>query len=164
MKLVYIACSISLAFTATPAFAFDYKLTFDQTCSYNSTKQTFPCEKSDQPVTELKEVRGKWFGVNPTGTKGMELEVVKDDQYITVLRNPVYFSGISLIHLMKKTGRFYWSETAYSDILMYLISAGTMIEVLRCIEMRPQSSRSCGQSNALASSRHRKILGVKCWG
>lgn len=117
MKPFLIACGMSLAFAAAPASAFDYKLTFDQTCSYNSTRRTFPCEKSDQPVTELKEVRGKWFGVNPGGTRGMELEVVKDDQYIMVLRNPVYFSGISLIHLMKKTGRFYWSETAYSDIL-----------------------------------------------
>lgn len=118
MKHFSIACMVVLGGAAGPAFAFDYKLKFEQTCSYNtSTKQTFPCEKSDQPLTELKEVRGKWFGVNPGGTKRMELEVLKDDQYITVLRNPVYFSGISLIHLMKKTGRFYWSETAYSDIL-----------------------------------------------
>lgn len=120
MKHIVIACcmALGLAAAAAPAFAFDYKLTFEQTCSYNrSTKRTFPCQKSDQPVTELKEVRGKWFGVNPGGTNGMELEVLKDDQYIMVLRNPVYFSGISLIHLMKKTGRFYWSETAYSDIL-----------------------------------------------
>ncbi|WP_440531647.1 hypothetical protein [Variovorax sp. YR566] len=110
-----VICAL-LACAATSAFAFDYKLTFDQTCSYDSAKRTFPCKKSDQPVTELKEVRGKWFGVNPGGTNVIELEVLKDDQYITVLRNPVYFSGISLVHLMKKTGRFYWSETAYSDI------------------------------------------------
>ncbi len=106
-----------LVFAAAPAFAFDYQLTFDQTCSYNSSKRTFPCEKSDQPITELKEVRGKWFGVNPGNKNGIELELVKDDQYILVLRNPVYFSGLSLIHLIKKTGRFYWTETSYSEIL-----------------------------------------------
>ncbi|MBT2336480.1 hypothetical protein J7E49_21530 [Variovorax paradoxus] len=109
-------CALALCVVA-PVYAFDYKLTFDQTCSYNSTQRKFPCEKSDQPVAEIKEIGGKWFGVNPGSTNRIELALVKDDQYILVLRNPVYYSGVSLLQLMKKTGRFYWSEAAYSEIL-----------------------------------------------
>ncbi|MBS0450117.1 MAG: hypothetical protein JSS14_02305 [Proteobacteria bacterium] len=104
-------------FLIQPAFAFDYRLVFDQECMYQAPKRNFPCERSDQPITELREISGKWFGVNPGSKNSIELHLVKDDQYILILQNPVYFSGISLIHLMKKTGRFYWTETAYSDIV-----------------------------------------------
>ena len=47
----------------------------------------------------------------------IELSVMKQDDYVFVLNNPVYFSGSSVVHIMKKTGRFYWSEFAYSEIL-----------------------------------------------
>lgn len=115
MKHFFIACCIALAGTA--AHGFEYELVFDQSCNYKSESRSFPCEKSDQPITLVIEQRGKWFGMNPGGKQRIELGLVRDDRYSVILQNPVYFSGVSLLHLMKKTGHFYWTETAYSEIL-----------------------------------------------
>jgi len=115
MKQLFITCGFAL--TAVAANAFEYELTFDQSCSYKAESRSFPCEKTDQPITLIVEQRGKWFGMNPGSKHRIELGLIRNDQYSVVLQNPVYFSGISVLHLMKKTGRFYWTETAYSEIL-----------------------------------------------
>lgn len=103
-----------LVLLANSAYGFDYRLQFEKVCSYS--KGNFPCEPSAEVYKIRQAADGSWIGFN-SPTNMVELSVVKDDKHILILRNPVYFSGISLIHLMKRNGRFYWSETAYSDIL-----------------------------------------------
>ncbi|BEP36691.1 hypothetical protein GmRootV59_36630 [Variovorax sp. V59] len=115
MKHFSIACVMALAGAA--AHGFEYELVFDQSCSYKTESRSFPCEKTDHPLTVVTKQRGKWFGRNPGSNQRIELGLVREDQYSVILQNPVYFSGVSLLHLMKKTGRFYWTETAYSDVL-----------------------------------------------
>ena len=45
---------------------------------------------------------------SPYITHHWELAVLKEDQNILVLDNPVFFSGKSVMYLMKPTHRFYW--------------------------------------------------------
>jgi len=97
-----------------PAFAVEYLLTLEQECGY--AKKAFQCKNSSETSTIAQRPDGTWVGVNPSG-RAVELRVMKNDEFILVLENPVLFSGTSTIHLMKKTGRFYWSEFAYSDML-----------------------------------------------
>lgn len=115
MKQLFITCGFALS--AVAANAFEYELAFDQSCSYKAESRSFPCEKADQPIGSIIEQRGKWFGVIPGSKVRIELGLIRNDQYSVILQNPVHFSGISVLHLMKKTGRFYWTETAYSEIL-----------------------------------------------
>jgi hypothetical protein len=51
---------------------------------------------------------GKWFGHNPGSDHVWELAVLKEDQNILVLDNPVFFSGQSVIYLMQPAHRFSW--------------------------------------------------------
>ncbi|HEX7857354.1 MAG TPA: hypothetical protein VF503_27035 [Sphingobium sp.] len=115
MKNVMVACCVALIGVA--AHGFEYELAFDQSCNYRAQSRDFPCEKSDQPTTLVVEQRGKWFGMNPGSKQRVELGLIRNDRYSVILQNPVHFSGVSTLHLMKKTGRFYWTETAYSEIL-----------------------------------------------
>ena len=99
---------------AQPAFAFEYALSYEQECSYK--EPSFECKESTQRATIRQRPDGKWIGINQPGRE-VELNVMKQDDYMLVFNNPVYFNGSSVIHIMKKTGRFYWSEFAYSEIL-----------------------------------------------
>ena len=45
------------------------------------------------------------------------LDLIKEDSDILILNYPVLYSGIANIVLMKKTGRFYFFEIAYSGAL-----------------------------------------------
>mgnify|MGYP001564199157 CR=1 FL=1 len=103
-----------LLLLAQPALAFEYALSYEQECSYKGP--SFECKNSTQRATIRQRPDGKWVGINQRGRE-IELDVMKQDDYLLVLNNPVYFSGSSLIHIMKKTGRFYWSEFAYSEVL-----------------------------------------------
>ncbi|WP_026610552.1 hypothetical protein [Methylocaldum szegediense] len=96
-----------------PASAFDYILKFEQTCSYESA--SFKCERSSRTARISQKPNGSWVGRE--GSEQISLRVIKDDDYVLVLENPVLFSGTSTIHIMKATLRFYWSEVAYSEIL-----------------------------------------------
>jgi len=96
-----------------PAFAFDYQLTFEQTCKYN--QKSFPCERSDEQET-IRDMGGKWVGVRKDGSI-FDLRLIKNDDNVLIFEYPVLWSGASVIYLMKKTGRFYWSEISYSDSL-----------------------------------------------
>lgn len=106
--------ALLLLLLTQPVLAFEYLLAFEQVCGYE--QRAFPCKNSSERVTIQQRLDGKWVGVNQTGSV-VELRVMKNDEYVLVLENPVYFSGTSVIHLMKKTGRFYWSEFSYSEIL-----------------------------------------------
>ena len=103
-----------LVLLAQPALAFEYLLEFDRECDYQ--EGAFPCKKSAERAVIQQRSDGKWVGVNLDGSK-IDLRVLKNDDYILAFDNPVYFHGTSIIYLMKKTGRFFWSEFAYSDIL-----------------------------------------------
>ncbi len=99
---------------AQPALGFEYLLSYERECSYKGP--SFECKKSAERATIRQRPDGKWVGINQPGRE-IELSVMKQDDYVLVLNNPVYFSGSSVVHIMKKTGRFYWSEFAYSEIL-----------------------------------------------
>jgi hypothetical protein len=60
---------------------------------------------------------GKWLGIEGASQRVFPLGLIKKDEYVMVFDYPVLYSGIATIVLMKKTGRFYMSETAYSDAL-----------------------------------------------
>ena len=100
---------------AQPALAFEYVLSYEQECDMRSGR-SFECRSSSKRTTIRQQPDGKWVGINPDGSQ-IGLSVMKHDDFVLVLNNPVFFSGTSVIHIMKKTGRFYWSEFAYSEIL-----------------------------------------------
>lgn len=106
--------ALLLMLVAQPALAFEYVLSYEQECSYKGP--SFECKESAERATIRQRPDGKWVGINQPGRE-VELNVMNQDDYILVLNNPVYFSGSSVIHIMKKTGRFYWSEFAYSEAL-----------------------------------------------
>ena len=91
------------------AAAFEYLLTFEQVCSYQN--RAFPCKPSQSTATLRQRPDGKWIGVNATSET--ELRQVKNDENVLVLQIPVSYSGSSELSLMKKTGRFFWSEFSY---------------------------------------------------
>ena len=106
--------ALALALLAPlPVSAFDYVLKFEKTCSYDSAG--FKCENSTRTSRISQKSNGAWIGRE--GKDEIPLRVIKDDEYVLVLENPVLFSGSSTIHIMKATLRFYWSEVAYSEIL-----------------------------------------------
>jgi len=100
-----------------PVFGFEYVLIYDHECRSGGPAKTLPfnCKKSTGKAVLRQRADGKWVGVN--GNKEVLLSVIKNDEYILVLNDPVPYSGMSTIYLMKPTGRFYWSEFAYSEIL-----------------------------------------------
>ena len=112
----YFLILLALLFTST-ASADDYFLEIEKSCTATGNKLNFKCEKSAEERVLIFNEGNNWYGKNPKGESVWELGVIKTDEYILVLNNPVFFSGTSVLHLMKATGKFYWSEFAYSDIL-----------------------------------------------
>ena len=106
--------SVCILVVAQAAFAFDYLLIFEQTCKYEN--KAFPCESSNEQETIRQQPNGKWVGVRSDGSI-FDLRTMKNDDHVLVLEYPVLWSGASVIHLMKRTGRFYWSEISYSEAL-----------------------------------------------
>ena len=102
------------------ANATDLFLDFETECSSTGNSLKFVCEKSKKDRALIFNENGKWYGRNPQGGDVWELGIVKADDNIVVLNNPVFFSGTSVIHLMRATDKFYWSEIAYSEILEHM--------------------------------------------
>lgn len=94
--------------------AVEYLLVFEKECSGQSGE--FECKRSSDSLVVQLGTSGQWRGVNPSGTAA-RLELVAQDRFRIVLKNPVLFPGESTLHLIKATGRFYWTEIAYSDLL-----------------------------------------------
>lgn len=92
-------------------------LEFERKCSIIKDDFKFECKKSTRGRTLIFSENGKWYGKRSSDSSIWKLDIVKEDEYILVLGNTVFFSGTSLLHLMKATGKFYWSEVAYSEIL-----------------------------------------------
>ncbi len=107
--LIFIFSAVSVS-----SIAEEYFLEIEKACSSSSSGLNFECEaKKDRQL--IFSENGKWYGRNPDNIR--ELSIVKSDDYILVLENPVYFSGTDRIHLLKATGKFYWSQFAYSEVL-----------------------------------------------
>jgi len=122
---------LSALIFSVPAIANDFFLELEKQCMSTGNQLNFKCDKINQRVIIFLE-GSNWYGKNPENGSTWELEVLKADKYILVLNNPVFFSGTSVLHLMKDTGKFYWSEFAYSDILEEneaTVSYGTISKV-----------------------------------
>ena len=116
MKTIFFLAA--LMFTQA-IIAEEYFLEFYKTCSTTGNKLDFKCKKSKSERVLIFTENNKWYGKNSEKGTGSiwELSIVKSDQHVLILDNPVFFSGTSVIHLMKTAGNFYWSEFAYSEIL-----------------------------------------------
>ena len=76
----------------------------------------FECTKIQTEFTIIKNGK-RFIGVNSENGATYQLKVLEADNLITVLQNPVFFSGTSTIHLTSKDKNFYWVEVAYSTTL-----------------------------------------------
>jgi hypothetical protein len=108
--------SVLVLLATTSVYAGEYFLEIEQSCTTTGNKIAFKCEIKSEKVSIFVQ-NGKWFGRNAGSDNLWQLDVLKEDQNILVLDNPVFFSGKSIIYLMKPTRRFYWSEFAYSGVL-----------------------------------------------
>ncbi len=88
----------------------------EQTCTASKVTLDFRCNQDSQEFTIIRTGK-QYFGVNSSDKTKYRLTVIESDSYITVLKNPVAFSGVSQIHLFQLDGTFYWTEVAYSEIL-----------------------------------------------
>ena len=119
-KLILFVSAIILSLGSQTAFAETYTLIFDSECSSKGEKLDFSCKpepsfSAQKTIIFLRD--GKWFGLEGASQNVFPLNLIKRDENIIIFDYPVFYSGIATITLMKKTGRFYFSETAYSDIL-----------------------------------------------
>ena len=110
----------------------EYFLEIEKVCSSTGNKLEFSCEKKTGERHVIFLESGKWYGRNPSNAR--ELSVVRNDEFILVLENPVSFSGTDRIHLFKATGKFYWSQFAYSELLEEseaTVKYGSVVEVVK---------------------------------
>jgi hypothetical protein len=101
-------------------FAQTYTLYTDSHCANRELALSFKCKAGTSPLSPSKlviskEKNNKWSGVEKG--EAFPLSFIKEDQYILILGYPVLYSGMAHIVLMKKTGRFYFTEIAYSPVL-----------------------------------------------
>lgn len=107
-----------LAFAATlPASAIGETivLTFEKECELKNAELI--CEPSYK-TAEIYSKDGNWYGGKGQWTdNNRKLERIQEDRNFLVLKNAVSFSGSSIVHISKASGRFYWTEMAYSEML-----------------------------------------------
>jgi hypothetical protein len=108
-------------------------------CSSTGERLEFSCNRKPVfPGQELSIFRKgeSWYGKEILKTlEGSKehvfpLELIKQDASVMVFNYPVLYSGIATIVLIKKTGRYYFSEIAYSEALRAqeaTIEAGSFI-------------------------------------
>jgi hypothetical protein len=117
---------VSLILIPTASFAESYTLIAESHCSSRGEQLAFSCKEgssfSGAKLTILKNA-GVWYGRESLktldGTKKNEFRIslVKQNESVMVFDYPVMYSGIATIVLIKKTGRFFFSEISYSEIL-----------------------------------------------
>ncbi|MBX3650033.1 MAG: hypothetical protein KF771_01510 [Burkholderiales bacterium] len=117
---------VLLALMPVVSFAESYALICESKCSSTGERLEFSCKSAPalcgQKLSILRNGES-WFGKETIKTlQGSKehmfrLELVKRDANVMVFNYPVLYSGIATIVLMKKTGRFYFSEMSYSDAL-----------------------------------------------
>lgn len=99
---------------STSVVAQDYFLEIEKVCHSSGSELKFECKGKIQREQIFSQNK-KWYGRNENDVQ--ELKIVKEDEYILVLANPVLFSGTDLIHIIKPTNKFYWVQVAYSEVL-----------------------------------------------
>jgi hypothetical protein len=102
------------------AYAESYTLTFDSKCSATGQKLEFKCKSEPAAWAQNLNIftdNGKWFAEEGAGKKRFSIALLKEDALVKIFDYPVLYSGIATIVLIKKTKRFYFSETSYSDAL-----------------------------------------------
>lgn len=112
--------AIVLALISQVAIAETYTLVFDSNCSSRGEKLDFSCKAEPSFSAQSTTIffrDEKWLGIEGASLRAFPLGLIKNDDYVMVFDYPVLYSGIATIVLMKKTGRFYMSEIAYSDAL-----------------------------------------------
>jgi hypothetical protein len=117
-------------FSAGNTFAQTYILFTDSHCANRGTELGFKCRQSGSAtspskITISKVGRDKWSGKERA--ESFPLNLIKEDAHVLILDYPVLYSGFAHIVLMKKTGRFYFTEVAYSSVLeaqSYDVEAG----------------------------------------
>jgi hypothetical protein len=117
---------------STAVYCEDFFLEIEKSCTTSGNKLEFKCTTKKGERHLIFSKNGKWFGRNANNAR--ELAVVKNDKYILVLENPVYFSGTDRIFLLKATGKFYWAQFAYSDVLNEsegTVKYGSIVKVVK---------------------------------
>ena len=98
------------------AIAQEMRFVIEEKCSADGNSLLFECTKIQTEFTIIKNGK-RFIGVNSVNGTTYQLKVLEADNLITVLQNPVFFSGTSTIHLTSKDKNFYWVEVAYSTTL-----------------------------------------------
>lgn len=110
-----IAFVFSTAIAPFAAFGETMVLSIESECDVQANRVT--CKPSKK-TAEIYFKDGTWYGIKDEMTNdAVPLGILKNDQYILILSNPVLFSGTSIVHIMKANNRFYWNEVAYSEVL-----------------------------------------------
>jgi hypothetical protein len=94
----------------------ELRFKIEQTCTASKGSLDFGCYQESREFTIIRTGK-KYFGVNHSDGTKYRLSIVESDSYITILKNPVSYSGSSQIHIFQMDGTFYWTEVAYSEIL-----------------------------------------------
>jgi hypothetical protein len=94
----------------------EMRFKIEQTCTASKSTLDFTCNQDSQGFTIIRTGK-KYFGINSSDKTKYRLPVIESDSYITVLKIPVAYSGVSQIHLFQLDGTFYWTEVAYSETL-----------------------------------------------
>jgi hypothetical protein len=117
MKLIL---PLIFLFIIPSAYAESYTLYFDSKCSATGQKLEFKCKSEPAEWAQNLKIfahKGKWFGEEELSKKRFPLTKIKEDGHVMIFDYPVLYSGIATIVLIKKTKRFYFSETSYSEVL-----------------------------------------------
>ena len=126
------ALIVALMIFANFAYAEDYFLEIEKTCSSEGSQLVFECKAVKSERHMIFSENGAWYGKNTSSVR--QLKVVLNDANILVLENPVLFSGTDTIHIIKGTSKFYWSQFAYSDLLHQseaTVRYGSVIKVVK---------------------------------
>lgn len=110
-----LAVMLAVIMVPLAAFGETMVLSIESECDVQANRTA--CKPSTK-TAEIYFRDGTWYGIKDQVTKdAVPLSILRNDQYILVLSNPVLFSGTSIVHIMKANDRFYWNEVAYSEVL-----------------------------------------------
>lgn len=104
------------------ANAQEYQLQAESVCSaVGGGRLNFKCgpAKEDYAIYVYRS-SDQWIlkhvWKNPHSDRTWKLELVKDDQDVLVLSQPVLFSGTRLFHLIKKRQEYFVSDVAHASL------------------------------------------------
>ena len=119
MRLLQGFMFLSFLCTAGITYAESYTLVTDKYCKSRGVELEFTCENRNPVAPSVLKITrlpdNEWVGEERGNT--FALEFVKEDSNVLALNYPVLYSGIANVVLVKATGRFYFTEIAYSSVL-----------------------------------------------